>query len=252
MSAMGDQSPSITKADGSPVTQADLLAEKVIRERIATAVPGLAVIGEEGGLPDRNQALPEVFALVDPLDGTRDYLAGSSEFTVNIALVNSGRAVTGVVYAPALGRLFTGGATGAWEVSVSLAEADLSSSPRRQLRVRAVPDDGPLALQSRSHREAATEAALTILRPAARRTVGSSLKLALIAAGEADLCVRAISLNEWDIAAGDAVLTAAGGAVLTFEGEPIRYGRAASDLKAPPFVAIGDRKLRQRMARLPR
>jgi 3'(2'), 5'-bisphosphate nucleotidase len=252
MSATGEQRRPFSKTDGSPVTGADLQAEKVIRERIGMVAPGLTVIGEEGGLPDRDKALPRLFALVDPLDGTRDFLAGSPEFTVNIALIEGGRAVTGVVHAPALGRLFIGNQSGAWEISANVVRADLSLAPRRRLRVRAVPDDGPVALDSRSHREAATEAALAIVQPAARRAIGSSLKFALVAAGEADIYVRGIGLNEWDIAAGDAVLSAAGGAVLTFKGQRLRYGRAAHGMRTPPFVAIGDRNLRKRLAGLTR
>jgi 3'(2'),5'-bisphosphate nucleotidase len=244
-----------TKADGSPVTPADLHAEKIIRERLGATAPDLLVVGEEGGLPEGGQPLPERFVLVDPLDGTRDYLAGSLEYTVNIALVEGQRAVTGVIYAPALGRLFVGSSAGAWEISVGASGApsvDLTSLPRKPIHVRPVSEGGPLALESRSHPDAATEAALAMLQPAARGFIGSSLKFALIAAGEADLYLRGISLNEWDIAAGDAVLTAAGGAVLTFEGEPLHYGGLACGMKVPPFVAIGDSKLRRRLARLRR
>jgi 3'-phosphoadenosine 5'-phosphosulfate (PAPS) 3'-phosphatase len=219
------------------------------------AAPDLLVVGEEGGLPEGGQPLPETFILVDPLDGTRDYLAGSPEYTVNIALVERERAMAGVIYAPALGRLFVGSPAGAWEITVDASgapSADLATLPRKPIHVRSVPRDGPLALESRSHPDAATEMALAMLQPAALGSIGSSLKFALIAAGEADLYARGISLNEWDIAAGDAVLTAAGGAVLTFEGELLRYGGLARGLKVPPFVAIGDSKLRQRLARLRR
>ena len=255
LSAKVDRSSVATKADGSPVTQADLFAEKIIRERLGLAAPDLLVVGEEGGLPEGDQPLPQTFVLVDPLDGTRDYLAGSSEYTVNIALIERERAVTGVIYAPALGRLFVGSPAGAWEISVGASTApsvELFSLPRKPIHVRPVSEGGPLALESRSHPNPATEAALALLRPTARSSIGSSLKFALIAAGEADLYPRGISLNEWDIAAGDAVLTAAGGAVLTFEGEPLRYGGLARGMKVPPFVAIGDSKLRRRLVRLRR
>jgi 3'(2'), 5'-bisphosphate nucleotidase len=255
LSAKVDRSSVATKADGSPVTQADLRAERIIRERLGAAAPDLLVIGEEGGLPEGDQPLPEIFVLVDPLDGTRDYLAGSLEYTVNIALVERERAVIGVIYAPALGRLFVGSPAGAWEMTVDASggpNADLATLPRNPIHVRRVSEDGPLALESRSHPDPATERALAMLQPAARGAIGSSLKFALIAAGEADLYPRGVRLNEWDIAAGDAVLTAAGGAVLTFEGEPLRYGQLARAMKVPPFVAIGDCKLRQRLARLRR
>jgi len=239
--------PASRKADGSPVCDADLRAEAIIREKLGEDLPGVVLFGEEGAMPDPRQPLPGAFILVDPLDGTRDFLAGSLEFTVNIALVEKGRPSVGVVYAPALGRLFLGRVGGAAvELPASPDGAPADPAAGRRLRVRRVPAAGPLALESCSHREEATVHLLAGLAPQARRAVGSSLKFALIAAGEGDLYARGIALNAWDIAAGDAVLSAAGGAVLTFAGEPIRYDRA--DLKAPPFIAFGDQELRERMA----
>ncbi|MFI5013395.1 MAG: 3'(2'),5'-bisphosphate nucleotidase CysQ [Hyphomicrobiales bacterium] len=244
MAVLADCLTSTRKADGSPVTNADLRAEEVICAELRGALPGLPIIGEEGGAPAAGAALPQAYILVDPLDGTRDFLGGSPEFTVNIALIENGRAVAGVIHAPALGRLFAGSVgSGAWEMAVGADGAGSGRAPRREMRVRAVPESGPLALESRSHHEKATDTLLAGLDLAGKRAAASSLKFALIAAGEADLYVRGVSLNEWDIAAGDALLTAAGGAVLTLQGEPIRYGAAAA-MKAPPFLAIGDPSLR--------
>ncbi len=235
------------KLDGSPVTEADLAAEDIIRESLHAALPMVPVFGEEGELPAPGETLPALSILVDPLDGTRDFLKGSPEFTVNIALIESGRPVAGVVHAPALGRLFAGSvADGAFELATG-ANAGKAAS-RKRLEVRKLPLAGPLSLESRSHPDEETRILLQRLAPARRCEIASSLKFGLIAAGEGDLYARAVSLNEWDIAAGDAVLTAAGGAVLTLYGAPLPYGNPC--LKAPPFVAIGDPALRSLVGRL--
>ncbi len=237
------------KADGSPVTDADIRAEAIIRAHLAKSLPGVPIIGEEGDVVIEDVARTESFILVDPLDGTRDFLDGSAQFTVNIALVEKRRPVAGVLHAPALGRLFLGSlAGGAWEIAVSPKRFDAKAAPRRELHVRAASPSAPLALESRSHQEAATATLLAVLGAIERQSVASSLKFALLAAGEGDLYARAVSLNEWDIAAGDAVLSAAGGAVVTLEGERVLYGNAG--LKAPPFIAIGDPSLRERVRRV--
>jgi 3'(2'),5'-bisphosphate nucleotidase len=242
----GDGLNAARKADGSPVTDADLRAEAVIRARLREALPNVPVIGEEGGAPVTEIASQESFILVDPLDGTRDFLDGAPEFTVNVALIKKGRPVIGVVHAPSLGRLFAGSVGyGAWETTASIPHASVAAATRRELKVRAVPASGPLALESRSHREAATEALLARFGRIRRRMIASSLKFALLAAGEGDLYARGVSLNEWDIAAGDAVLSAAGGAVVTLDNEPLRYGNPG--MRAPPFIAVGDQLLRRRI-----
>ncbi|MBV9113754.1 MAG: 3'(2'),5'-bisphosphate nucleotidase CysQ [Hyphomicrobiales bacterium] len=234
------------KADGSPVTDADLRAEEIIRARLLEALPGVPIIGEEGDGSTLEAARAERFVLVDPLDGTRDFLDGSAHFTVNIALIENRRSVAGVLYAPACGRLFEGNlVNGAYEIAVPSDGFAAKTPLRRTLHVRPAPASNPLALESRSHREPATESLLARLGPFERRAVGSSLKFGLIAAGEGDLYARGVSLNEWDIAAGDAVLSAAGGAVITFGDEPVLYGNP--DLKAPPFIAVGDQALRTRV-----
>ncbi|MBW0004452.1 MAG: 3'(2'),5'-bisphosphate nucleotidase CysQ [Hyphomicrobiales bacterium] len=234
------------KADGSPVTDADLRAEQIIRARLREALPGVTVIGEEGD--GRTAEAPESFVLVDPLDGTRDFLDGSPEFTVNIALIEKGRPVAGALHAPALGRLFLGSIEdGAWEIAVPTGRFEVRAAERRKLHVRTAPAPGATLLESRSHREAATEHLVQSLAPFERRSTASSLKFALLAAGEGDLYARGVSLNEWDIAAGDAILSAAGGAVLTLDDERVFYGNV--NLKAPPFVALGDPALRERVRR---
>ena len=213
MSRFKDRLPAMLKADGSPVTDADLRAEAAIRARLGEALPHLPIIGEEGEAPGAEMASPDGFILVDPLDGTRDFLAGSAEFTVNIALIDKGRPIIGVVHAPALGRLFIGSVGGgAWR-----NRGERRSARRRD--GRATGSAGARSPGLRSARlgkplasEPVTEALLAKLGPSGRRSVGSSLKFALVAAGEGDLYARGVSLNESDIAAGDAVLSAAGGA----------------------------------------
>ncbi|MBV8426884.1 MAG: 3'(2'),5'-bisphosphate nucleotidase CysQ [Hyphomicrobiales bacterium] len=238
----------VRKADGSPVTDADLRAEEVIRTHLGAALPGLPIIGEESYAALDQVPLAESFILVDPLDGTRDFLDGSPEFTVNIALIEKGRPVAGALHAPALGRLFLGSIEdGAWEIAVPTGRFEPRSAPRRKLHVRTAPATGATLLESRSHREAATEHLVQSLAPFERRSTASSLKFALLAAGEGDLYARGVSLNEWDIAAGDAILSAAGGAVLTLDDERVFYGNV--NLKAPPFVALGDPALRERVRR---
>lgn len=236
------------KDDGSPVTDADLRAEEVIRAHLGKLLPGLPIIGEEGDAAPDEGSRAESFILVDPLDGTRDFLDGSAQFTVNIALIEKKRAVAGALHAPALGRLFLGcHKGGAWEIAVPPRRFDGSTAERRRLHVRAAPVTGAVLLESRSHHEAATERLAAGLGPFERRSIASSLKFALLAAGEGDLYARGVSLNEWDIAAGDAILSAAGGAVLTLEDEHVLYGNTS--LKAPPFIAIGDPALRERVRR---
>jgi 3'(2'), 5'-bisphosphate nucleotidase len=237
------------KADGSPVTDADIRAEEIIRAHLGKALPDVPIIGEEGDAAPDEAPRAESFILVDPLDGTRDFLDGSPQFTVNIALIEKKRPIAGVLYAPALGRLFVGSAEGgAWEIAVPPQPFDARTAERRKLHVRAAPVPAPVLLESRSHHEAVTERLVAGLGPFERRSVASSLKFALLAAGEGDLYARGVSLNEWDIAAGDAILSAAGGAVLTIEDERVLYGNAG--LKAPPFIAIGDPALRERVNRL--
>ena len=189
-----------------------------------------SVVAEEaaaaGNIPDVSAS----FWLVDPVDGTKEFVQGSGEFTVNVALVECGRPVLGLVLAPALGRLFTGVAgQGAWVED---------AAGRRAITTRAVPDAGLTVVGSRWHGDAtAVDAFLAGRRVAERTTVGSSLKLCLLAEGAADVYPRFGRTMEWDIAAGDAVLRAAGGLVATLDGAPLRYGKPG--FENPDFVAWG-------------
>jgi 3'(2'), 5'-bisphosphate nucleotidase len=231
------------KADSSPVTEADERAEALILPALAALLPGVAVVAEEavsaGGLPFGDGPVPSEFLLVDPLDGTREFLGRNGDFTVNVALVRDGAPVAGAVYAPARSRLFLGGTT----ASVGDVEPGAPLPALRPLRTRAYPDAGLVAVASKSHLDADTAAFLERLAPADTRSAGSSLKLCLVAAGEADVYPRFGPTMEWDIAAGDAVLRAAGGQLLDPDGAVFRYGKADSGLRNGPFVAWGSHRL---------
>ena len=219
-----------TKGDDSPVTAADRLAEAVILAGLRQLTPAIPVVAEEassdGDTPDVNAC----FWLVDPVDGTKEFVNRNGEFTVNVALVGDGRPVLGLVFAPALGRLFFGAeGVGAW---VDDAQG------RRAIAARVAPVDGLTVVGSRWHGDDdAVDAFLVGRTIAARKTVGSSLKLCLVAEGAADVYPRFGRTMEWDIAAGDAVLRAAGGHVATITGALMRYGKPG--FENPAFAAWG-------------
>ena len=218
-----------TKADGSPVTEADAAADALIVSALQDLTPEITIISEEN--PDSHRlAAPDIFWIVDPLDGTRQFLKpdGKSSFTVNIALVQQGAPVFGLVYAPALDRLFVGYQSTAWT-----EDAD----GKRSLAVRPVPASGPVALISSSHRNAHTEAWIAERGITQTKSIGSSVKFGLLAAGEADVYPRFCGSMEWDTAAGDAVLRAAGGRVQSPDKQPHRYGKPG--YINGPFIARG-------------
>jgi 3'(2'), 5'-bisphosphate nucleotidase len=222
------------KADKSPVTVADEEAEHLIVARLAGVAPSIPVIAEEsaaaGVLPDIGKG---VFFLVDPLDGTKEFLNRNGEFTVNIALVEHGAPTAGVVYAPAVDRLFWGSDGKAFEQQAGAAAA-------KPITTRAAPKEGMIAIASRSHRDKFTEELLAFYPIAKLIAAGSSLKFCVIAAGEADIYPRHGPTMEWDTAAGDAVLRAAGGVVTRLDGKtPLTYGNAAEKFANPSFVAWG-------------
>ncbi|WP_062013975.1 3'(2'),5'-bisphosphate nucleotidase CysQ [Aureimonas sp. AU4] len=224
------------KSDGSPVTLADTQAEAAILAQLALDHPGVPTVGEEtGASPGAGSG---TFFLIDPLDGTREFIGRNGEFTVNIALIEHGEPVAGVVLAPAMGRLFAGArGAGAFEI--------MADGSRRPLRVRASPP-APVVLGSRSHATPETRLWLERFPGHGAEPCGSSVKFGRLAAGEADLYPRLGPTMEWDTAAGDAVLRAAGGLTVTLEGEPLRYGRAGGDWRNPHFIAYGDPALAAR------
>ncbi len=218
------------KADGSPLTEADLAAHRAILEGLARDCAGIAVVSEEDAAhraPDPRES----FILVDPLDGTREFISRNGEFTVNIALVEAGRPVAGVVLAPALGRVWAG-AVGAGARMRAVGEAAW-----QPIACRHPGTDGVVCVASRSHRDAATDAFLAEQTVAGLRSVGSSLKFCLVAEGQADIYPRFGPTMEWDTAAGQAVLEAAGGRVLTPDGAPFRYGKPG--WRNGPFIGWG-------------
>jgi 3'(2'), 5'-bisphosphate nucleotidase len=218
------------KADASPVTAADEQAEVLILEALMRLTPAVPVVSEEAASEGCAPRVAGRFWLVDPLDGTKEFIRRNGEFTVNIALIEEGQPTLGVVYAPALQRLFSG---------VSGHGAMLKEPGGcRKIACRSVPAAGLTVVSSRSHGDAATLAQFLRGRVvASNKNAGSSLKFCLVAAGEADLYPRLGRTMEWDTAAGDAVLRAAGGRVLTLDGHPLRYGKAG--FENPHFVAEG-------------
>lgn len=228
-----------TKADRSPVSEADERAEAVLAPGVQALLPGVPVVAEEavsvGGLPQVHAE----FLLIDPVDGTREFVSRNGDFTVNIALVRDGIPVAGVVYAPARGRVFVAAGTAS---AGSLAPGDAVDG-LEPIQTRAYPEDGLVAVASRSHLDADTAAFLDRLRPADTRSAGSSLKFCLVAAGEADVYPRFGPTMEWDTAAGDAVLRAAGGTVVDDRGALLRYGKVESGLRNGPFVCWGGEPL---------
>ena len=234
------------KADRSPVSDADEKAEAIIRCALENLCPGLPIVAEEAVSRGEIPEIGQEFILVDPLDGTREFIDRNGEFTVNIALVRDGSPCCGAVYAPALARLWVGGTTARTVEAKSgnmLPAADLW----RPIKVRAAPSQGLTALVSRSHCDAETEAWLAKLPVTARRDAGSSLKFCVLAEGAADVYPRFGPTMEWDTAAGHAVLQAAGGTVATAEGACLRYGKLEHGFKNPGFIACGDPRLLERL-----
>ncbi len=228
------------KADCSPVTDADEAAERIILRHLSDAFPQIPVVAEEaasaGAVPDIDG---RAFFLVDPLDGTREFIGRHHDFTVNIALIEEGRPVTGVVYAPALGILYSGDGAAARKSVVS-GGVEISPPVLIGCRMRG---DRLVALASRSHNNVETVSYLSEHGITDYEAVGSSLKFCLLAEGLADLYPRFSRTMEWDTAAGDAVLRAAGGETLTMDGRPLRYGKRNQtsdvDFANPSFVSRG-------------
>src|SRR4051794_3835712 len=219
-----------SKDDASPVTLADHRAEALIVEALQALAPDIPIVAEESVAAGNVPKIGERFWLVDPLDGTKEFIKRNGEFTVNIALIENGSPVLGVVCAPALGALYAGAAAGPAYLR--------DSAGTRALRCRTVPAEGLTVVASASHGDpGALDEFLKGRRVAARRAIGSSLKLCLVAAGEADLYPRFGRTMEWDIAAGHGVLAAAGGSVADVAGAPLRYGKPG--FENPAFVARG-------------
>jgi 3'(2'), 5'-bisphosphate nucleotidase len=211
------------KSDQSPVTEADEAADALISARLRAAFPDLPLVTEEQA--DSHGQAVNSFLIVDPLDGTKEFVQRRGDFTVNIAWVENGQPLRGVVYAPAKGRLFYTDAEGQ-SVEEEGPFDPGSAGPTKAIRVR-TPDNAALfVVASKSHRDAATDAYIGKYSVADMKSAGSSLKFCLVATGEADLYPRLGRTMEWDTAAGDAVLRGAGGHVIRFEDHaPFAYGK---------------------------
>lgn len=227
-----------TKGDQSPVTIADREAEAVLVAAIEAAAPGVPVIAEEAVAAGKIPAIGSEFFLVDPLDGTREFIEQRGEFTVNVALIRDGEPVFGIVYAPAMDELFVTLASDlATMTRIAPSETMVALERLAPIRTRTPDTTALVALASRSHSNPETEAFLARYAIASRASAGSSLKFCAIARGAADIYPRLGPTMEWDTAAGDAVLRAAGGSVTTLDGKPLRYGTTAGDLRNPHFIA---------------
>ena len=228
-----------TKDDLSPVTEADLAAERIILEALADLAPDIPVISEEAASQGRIPQAGARFFLVDPLDGTREFISRNGEFTINIALIEQGLPCMGVVYAPAIERIFRGHhLKGAEQAKLSVEN---KPDQAQWQKIQAFPLPRRLrVVASRSHRDAETDAFLASREIGELVAAGSSLKFCLIAAGEADLYPRFGRTMEWDTAAGHAVLLAAGGNVtLADEKTPLSYGKTERGYDNPAFIAWG-------------
>ena len=234
-----------SKEDGSPVTSADHRAEAIICEYLASLAPMPPVCAEESMAAGAQAQVAERFLLVDPLDGTREFLAGNGEFTINVALIERGAPVAGAVYAPAIGRLWVGGET-AFACEAPVGAALPGEGSRRRIRTRSAPTN-LVAFASRSHLDPKSDSFLKRLPIGETRFAGSSLKFCLIAEGLGDVYPRFAPTMEWDTAAGDAVLRAAGGGVFDPSGLLLSYGKVGAGLRNGPFVAWGDETAARRL-----
>lgn len=218
------------KADASPLTAADLAAHEYLVAALSPLLPGVPVVSEESD-PPASASMPGPFWLVDPLDGTKEFIKATDEFTVNIALVDGGRPVLGVVHAPALNRTYYGAAGhGSWKVDEGRPPARISSR-------RWNPDDLAV-VASKDHAGPLVKALLERLPRASLRSMGSSLKFCLVAEGKADIYLRDLPTMEWDTAAAQCVVEAAGGGVYDLSGGRLAYGKAG--LKNPAIMTVGD------------
>ena len=225
------------KSDGSPVTEADLAADRIIGDGLARLAPQIPSLSEERAHLAR---LPckESFFLIDPLDGTKEFVAGRNEFTVNLALVTHGTPLLGIVSAPALGLIWRG-IVGRGAERLTLGK----DAPRVEpIRTRPCPPRGApwTVAVSRSHGDARTEAFIAARPAAIRSELGSAVKFGRVAEGAVDIYPRLSPTSEWDVAAGHAVVAAAGGKIADSNGAALRFGAGREDFIIPEFIAWGD------------
>jgi 3'(2'), 5'-bisphosphate nucleotidase len=226
------------KADRSPVTDADERSQSILLDAVARIMPGTTVISEE--MPTLPTSVGEMFVLIDPLDGTKEYVSGSSEYTVNLAIVAGRTPIAGIVAVPAEGRIYRG-IVGDGAERLAMTPDGVVAAQAQRIAVRKAPRDGLVAAVSRSHLDTATVTLLDRLGVATRMPCGSALKFCRIAEGAADIYPRLATTCEWDVAAGHALVTAAGGSVTLPDGGPLHYGASEGQFRIPAFIAWGDR-----------
>ena len=234
------------KSDATPVTDADEASEQILCEGIAKLLPGVEIVSEEKVARGVACKPEETFLMVDPLDGTREILAGRDEYTINVAIIHRGRPVAGLLAAPARALVWRG-APGHFAECLHLRPGDGADRTleRKTIRTRSAGLSGHhVALVSRSHLDPQTETFLSRWPRVEKKPCGSALKFGLLAQGDADIYPRLAPTSEWDIAAGDAILSAAGGIVVTPAGEPVIYGPNSGDYRVPAFIAWGDASAR--------
>ncbi len=226
------------KTDGSPVTEADLAADRIIREGLARLIPEVPTLSEECVLSAKPPYHGSFF-LIDPLDGTKEFVAGRSEFTVNLALVTDGMPLLGIIGAPALGLIWRGLVGRGAE---RLTAHDPSARVAEPIHTRRIPERGNpwIVAVSRSHGDSRTEAFIDSRPGAIRQALGSAVKFGRVAEGGADIYPRLAPTSEWDIAAGHAIVTAAGGKITGAKGADLHFGRGREDFIVPEFIAWGD------------
>jgi 3'(2'), 5'-bisphosphate nucleotidase len=225
------------KVDGSPVTEADLASDRIIAEGLARLVPGLPALSEERA-PLAKPPYDGSFFLIDPLDGTKEFVAGRSEFTVNLALVTGGTPLLGIIGAPALGLIWRG-LVGRGAERLTTNTSIRTAEP---IHTRSTPKPGDpwIVAVSRSHGDARTEAFIEGRPGAIRQVLGSAVKFGRVAEGGADIYPRLAPTCEWDVAAGHAIVTAAGGKITDASGAGLRFGRGSEGFIVPEFIAWGD------------
>lgn len=225
------------KLDGSPVTEADLAADRIIGDGLMRLIPGVPALSEERV----HLARPPYegsFFLIDPLDGTKEFVAGRGEFTVNLALVSHGAPLLGIIGAPALGLIWRG-VVGRGAERLATSGGILRAEP---IHTRPFPETGTpwIVAVSRSHGDARTEAFIERRPGAVRQALGSAVKFGRVAEGAVDIYPRLAPTHEWDVAAGHAIVTAAGGKVTDAQGADLQFGKGVEDFIVPAFVAWGD------------
>jgi 3'(2'), 5'-bisphosphate nucleotidase len=225
------------KVDGSPVTEADLAADRIINDGLARLIPGVPVLSEERA----DLVKPPFegsFFLIDPLDGTKEFVAGRAEFTVNLALVTNGTPLLGIIGAPALGLIWRG-LVGRGAERLTTDDGTLVAEP---IHTRPFPQAGSpwIVAVSRSHGDARTEVFIDGRPGAIREVLGSAVKFGRVAEGAIDIYPRLAPTHEWDVAAGHAIVTAAGGKITDAQGADLKFGKDGKDFIVPAFIAWGD------------